>query len=161
MLELVVAMTMMATLSTATMVLLRTSQSAWNRHQSDATRRQNAVAAARHLVRQIRQAASVAAISAATDPSGTLSIERNDGTIYVWDHDSGVDQVLYGQDTATQILADSITALSFTGYRADGTTATVNPESIFSVRFVISYELERPSGPVTEQITSQAWLRGW
>lgn len=161
MLELVVAMTIMATLSTATMVLLRTSQTAWNRHQADYARRQNAVAAARHLVRKIRQAAAVAAISPAADPSGSLSIERGDGAIYVWDHDSVADEILYGQNTATDPLADSITALSFTGYKADGTTTTVAPESIYSVRFQISYELERAAGPTVEQITGQAWLRRW
>ena len=161
MLELVVAMTMMATLSTPTRVLLRTSQSAWSRHQADYARRLNAVAAARQMVRQIRQAASVTAISAATDVSGTLSIERSNGDIYVWDHDNGADQVLFGQNTATDPLADSITALSFTGYKADGTTATVAPELIYSVRCELSYEVERPSGPATEQITTQAWLRRW
>lgn len=160
-LELVITMAMTAALTTASITLLRTSQTAWNRHHNDQQRRQNAAAVLRHMVRRVRQATAVTAITAATDASGSLSTMRVDGTTLVWDHDNVGNQVMYGETTATSLLARDVTAMTFVGYKVDGVTQTVDTALIHSVRCTVAYSVERPTGPATEQISCVAWLRSW
>ena len=160
-LELVITMAMTAALTTASVTLLRTSQTAWNRHHSDQQRRQNAAAVLRHVVRRVRQATVITAISAAADASGSLSAMRVDGTTLVWDHDNGSNQVLYGETTATSLLARDITAMTFVGYKVDGLTPTTDVGLIHSIRCTVAFPVERPSGPATEQTSCLAWLRSW
>ena len=160
-LELVVAMTMMAALTAASVVLIRTSQSAWNRHRSDYQRRNAAAATLRHITRQVRQATAVAAISGPTDNSGELTIHWFDGSMRVWDHDDSTDKVWYGVSTASELLAENITALTFTGLKADGTTPTVEAGLIHSVRCELEFEVDRSTGTATERIATEAWIRSW
>ncbi|MEQ8211071.1 MAG: prepilin-type N-terminal cleavage/methylation domain-containing protein [Lacipirellulaceae bacterium] len=160
-LELSIAMAMMAALSAASMVLLRTSQNAWNRHRDDHERSQSASAALRHIVRNARQSVAVTAITSPTNNSGSLSLQRSDGAILVWNHDGVNDQVNYGITTASSLLSNYITALTFTGYKADGISTTEDVDLIHIVECTVTYELDRPTGTTAKQLTSRAWLRSW
>src|SRR5262245_50211786 len=119
-LELMVTTAMLAVLSTATMALVRTTYSAWNRHEEDQVTRQSGIAVLRHIMRHVRQATAVMAISGASDNSGTLSVLTASGQTLVWDHDAATKRVLFGVTTANQVLATGVEKLNIVGYRTDG-----------------------------------------
>lgn len=160
-LELMVTTAMLAVLTTATMVLVRTSYSAWNRHEEDQETRQAGIAVLRHIVRHVRQATAVSAISSASDNSGSLSVLTPSGQTLVWDHDSGTKRVLFGVTTADQVLATGIEELNFVGLRTDGTTASTDVGLIHSVKATTEIQLERPNGVEPVAASCQAWLRAW
>ena len=160
-LELTVTTGMLALIATSSMVLVRTSYTAWNRHEDDHAQRQAGLAVLRHITRQARQARSVVAISAATDNSGTLSLLTTDGQLQVWDHDAVTKEVRFGIDTATDVLATGIEELTFVGLKVNGWEQTMQPGWIHSVQATTKVNLTRPSG--TDVVTSscQAWIRAW
>ena len=159
-LELVIATTLLASVVTAVSFVMRTSRAAWMAHEADFVRLESAHATVRHIVRKARQASSVAAISTATDTSGSLSLLMSDGSTIVWDHNDSTDQVNYGITTASDLLSEQITALKFVGYKADGTTATTDAAEIQSVRIEATTQLPRDSGG-TRKVASWAWIRSW
>ena len=160
-LELMVSTAMLAMLSTACMMLVRTSYTAWSRHEDDHAQRHQSLAVLRHIARQARQAKAVMAVSTSTDTSGTLTLLTVDDKLLVWDHNASTKEVLFGVTTATDVLATGIEELSFVGIKADGTTPTIEPGVIHSVLCTSKINLSRPSG--TEVVTNscRAWLRAW
>ena len=160
-LELIVASAMLATVVAATSTVLRGAHSTWADHEGDQVRLESAHATMRHLVRQVRQAQAVSAISIATDNSGSLSVLMPSGETHAWDHDSGIDTVLFDTDgSADQPLAEHITGLKFVAYQADLTTATTTPDEIRAIRCTVTTELDREVGSTVE-INSWVWLRSW
>jgi hypothetical protein len=123
--------------------------------------RRAAIAGMQHMCRRIRQATQVTAISAAADTSGYLTLQMPDGTNALWDHNGGASQMLYGTVTASNLLAEGITQASFIGLTANGLLTTTDVTKIHAVLCTLRYNLNRPSGSVTEMITCVAWLRAW
>ncbi len=160
-LELIVSTAMLAALSSSCMVIVRTSYTAWGRHEKDHSQRQASLAVLKHIVRQTRQAKSVMAISSASDISGSLSLLGTNGDILVWEHDAGSKEVLFGVGTATHVLATGIEELNFIGYRANGTTQTIDVGLIHSVRCSTQVNIARPSSTDSIKTSCQAWLRAW
>lgn len=160
-LELMVTTTMLALLTTASMTLVRTSYSAWNRHSKEQETRQAGIAVLRHIVREARQATSVVAISDPSDTSGSLSLMNAAGETLVWDHDSVNKRVLFGKGTATEVLATGINELEFSGLITDGVGTTLDVGIIHSIKASTMVTLNK--GTTTENVTSscQAWLRAW
>jgi hypothetical protein len=157
----IAATAIMATLTTASFALVRTANDAWRRHRDDSTQRAQATAALQHVVRRIRQATQVTAISASADMSGYLTLQMADGSSALWDHNGGTSEMLYGTTTASNLLAEGITAANFVGLTANGLATTTEPAKIHAVRCLVSYNLNRPSGPVAESVSCLAWLRAW
>lgn len=160
-LELMVATAMLATLSVACMTLVRTSYTAWLRHETDHESRQQGIAVLRHIVRQVRQAQSVVAISDPSETSGNLALLMKSGDIYVWQHNASTKQVLFGVDTANDLLATGVDQLSFLGIRADGYSTTTDPSLVHSVIATTKVNVVRPGGNETVTTTCQGWLRSW
>lgn len=160
-LELIVTTTMLATLTASCMVIMRTSYTAWNRHEDDHALRGSGLAVLKHIVRETRQARAVTAISLASDDSGKLTLLDADGNVLVWEHNAGTKQVLFGETTATHVLATDIEELNFVGIKADGTTATTDPGLIHSVQCTTKVNIPRPSGTETVTTSNRAWLRAW
>lgn len=159
-LELMVTTAMLAALTASCMVLMRTSYTAWNRHEDDHSQRESGIAVLRHITRQARQMRSVMAISAPADNSGSLSLLSTDGRLLVWEHNSGTKQILFGENTATNVLATGIEELTFVGKNINDVTVTA-PGLIHSIDCTTKVNITKPSG--TETITSscRAWLRAW
>jgi hypothetical protein len=155
------ATAIMATLATASFTLLRTSNNAWRRHRDDTAARREAVAAMQHITRRIRQAVRVTAISAASDPSGALTLLMTGNTTAMWDHNSGTNQILYGASSPTNLLTAGISELTFVGLKANGSTTTTETDLIHALRITIKYTVTRPSGSVTETLSATSWLRAW
>ena len=160
-LELTVTVAILAMVSTATMGLVRTSYTAWNRHDDDQTQRREALALLKHLSRHIRQARAVLDISASSDTSGNLSLLMSDGATYVWEHNSVNKEVTFGIGTASSLLATGIEELSFQGLGADGTTEVTDVGLVHSVTPTVSFDLVRPASTDTETNSCRAWLRSW
>jgi prepilin-type N-terminal cleavage/methylation domain-containing protein len=159
-LELVISCSMLAVLMVAVGGVLRTSRQAWEAHESDYTRLDALHSTVRHIVRYVRQADAVSEISLASDTSGRLGLVLVDGSTVVWDHDSSTSKVNYGVTTPTNLLADNITTLKFTGYKADGVTTTTTPGLVQNILIEASVTLSRESG-ATKTISSWAWIRSW
>ena len=94
-------------------------------------------------MRQCRQAKGVTAISASTDTAGSLAVTLADGSTAVWARNAGADEVNFGIGAATDLLAEYIEELTFTGYEADGVTTTATPADIRSVNCRVRVELPR------------------
>jgi hypothetical protein len=159
-LEVLIASAMLATIVTSVSVVIRSSHTAWLTRESDYTQAESAHAVTRHLLRQIRQAEGVLAVTAASDTDGSLSLLMPSGETYVWARDSGADEVLFGVDSADDLLAEYITELSFTCYTADGVTATTNVEQIQAIQCTVAYELAQGASG-TREVTCWGWVRSW
>ena len=159
--EMIAATAIMATLTVASFTLVRTANSAWLRHRDDSNSRREATAAMIHIVRRIRQASRVTAITPAADAAGSLTLLMAGSATVVWSRNAGTNQVLYGTSTPTSLLATGITELSFVGLKANGSTPTTQTDLIHAVKCTIKYTVARPSGAVTETMSSLAWLRAW
>ena len=159
-LELVIASSMMAVLLTAATVVLRTSRQAWEAHEGDYTRLEGLHATLRHMVRQIRQADAVTAITPAGDNSGALTLAMPDGSTVAWDHDGATSTVRCGVTTADQLLSTNITGLNIVGYKPDGVTATTVPSEIQNLKVSVTVQLPRETN-ATRTYSSWAWIRSW
>ena len=123
-------------------------------------RAESAHAVLRHIVRDLRQATAVTAVTPTTDTSGSLSVQMATGEIHVWDHDSGTGNVLYGVTTATALLADNIDTLTFYAYEADGATLTTTPGDIQMVRCVATITMPYGGG-TSRTVSCTGWVRSW
>lgn len=159
-LELVIASAMMAMLLTAVSLVLRTGRQAWEAHEADYTRLEGLHATLRHMVRQVRQSDSVAAISAANSNSGFLTLVMPDGSTVAWQHDSSSNSVKCGVTTADQLLSNNITGLNIVGYKPDGVTTTTVPSEIQSLKISVTVQLPRETN-ATRTYSSKAWIRSW
>ena len=159
-LELVIASAMMATLLTAVTLVLRSGRQAWEAHEADYTRLEALHATLRHIVRQVRQADAVTAISAASDNSGALTLLMPDGSKFAWDHDATTSTMKCGVTTADQLLANNITGLTVVGYKPDGVTATTVPTEIQCLKISVTVQLPRETN-ATRTYSSWAWIRSW
>jgi hypothetical protein len=159
-LELMLATAMLTTVLTAVSVLVRGTYNVWNAHEGDLERIEALHAAVRHLVRNMRQASSVAAITAKTNTAGSLSLVMTNGQTWVWSRNSGTNQVLFGVTTATNLLAENITELSFTAYEADGTTETTTVADIQLIKVTAKTVLPRDAN-TNRTVTCFGWVRAW
>lgn len=157
-LELLVTVTIMATLMTSVFVVLGTGRSAWEANDTDQTRLETAHAVMRHIVRHVRQSDGATAISTSSDTSGTLSVRMPSSQVYVWDHSAA--QVSFGVDTASDLLGENITELNFVGYEADGITTTTTADEIQSILVTVTVSLPRSAG-ATKIVQSWVWMRSW
>lgn len=159
--ELSVTVAILATVSAATMALVRTSYTAWSRHDDDQAQRREASALQRHITRHIRQSLAVMDISDSSETSGNLSLLMSTGDTYVWEHDTASNEVRFGIGSASSLLATGIEELSFRGFNADGTTETTEVGLIHAIELTSKYNLDRPSGLEANTNSCQAWLRSW
>ena len=157
-LEMVIASSMLALVLTSISVVMRSGRGAWEAHEADFIRIQAAHATVRHLVRNVRQADEVVAVSASTDNSGSISLLMQDGDTLVWDHDSGTNQVNFGVTSATNLLAPDITGLRFEGFEADGVTPTT--VDVQCLRIEVTFDLPVATNP-QRTVSSWAWVRTW
>jgi prepilin-type N-terminal cleavage/methylation domain-containing protein len=159
-LELIIASALLTTVVAGVGVVLRGMHLAWLAHEEDSKRSQAAHATLRHIVRQCRQATAVTAITASGDTAGSLSVTLSNGSTVVWARDAGTSEVNFGTGAATDLLAEFITELTFTGYEGDGVTATTTPAEIRSVQCQVRVDLPRETAG-TRYVDSRVWLRSW
>jgi prepilin-type N-terminal cleavage/methylation domain-containing protein len=159
-LEMMVATAIMATLLTSVVVMLRSGYAVWNAQEQDIAVASSGNAVLRHVVRELRQATAVTAISAPASTTGSLTFLTSSGATRSWSYNSGQSQVLFNNGTATQVLAPAINGLTFVGYEADGVTQTTVVDDIQVVRCSVTVTLTQGGGTV-RTIACRAWLRSW
>lgn len=159
--EVIAATAIMAALTTSSFALVRTAHQAWSRHRDDSLQRQAAIATLQHVMRRVRQATAVTAISAASDASGSLTLQMADGSAAMWDHDATASAARFGTTSPNGVLAEGITEMRFTGMTANGLATTTDVAKIHLVSCSVKYALSRPTGATTETVSCMAWLRAW
>lgn len=159
-LEVVIATSMLAMVMGAVSMILRTSRQAWEAHEADYTRIEAAHATLRHLVREVRQADAVTAISLATDNSGQLGLLMPTGVTRLWDHDDSTNTVNFTATSGSGMLAADITGLRLTGLRADGTTPTTVADEVQFLKIDVTIQLPREVNGA-RVVSSHVWLRSW
>ena len=159
-LELMLATAMMTTVLTSLSVLVRGSFQAWREHESDLVSIESAHGTLRHILRKVRQAESVSAITAKTNSAGSLSLLMPDGSTVVWARNAATNEVNYGVSSASNLLSEGIEALRFTGYEADGATEATDPAEIHAVFMEAVVSLDRDSSP-TRTVSCWGWIRSW
>ena len=90
---------------------------------------------------------------------GSLSFTTSTGATCTWARNASSD-VYFNNGTSNQLLAKSINSLTFTGYKADGVTATTTVADIQVVQCQVQITLPRGAG-VTRTLTTRAWIRSW
>jgi hypothetical protein len=155
-----IATTIMATLMTSVVVVMRSGYAVWNAQAADIDALENAYAVLRHFVQQMRQADSVTAISAPSDTTGDLSFLTAAGAIRSWSHDGAQKEISFNNGVSSGLLAKSIDTLTFTGYEADGATETTVVDDIQVVKCAVQVTLPQGAG-VTRTVSCQAWIRSW
>ena len=159
-LEMMAATAIMATLTASVVVVMRSGYAVWNAQEADIDVLENGYGVLRHFVTpnaagdgrhrdfRLRQHARAACRS----PLST-------GATRTWTRNASSD-VYFNNGTSNQLLAKSINSLTFTGYKADGVTATTTVADIQVVQCQVQITLPRGAG-VTRTLTTRAWIRSW
>jgi type II secretory pathway pseudopilin PulG len=155
--ELVAATAIMAMVMTSVVVLVSSGYGVWNAFEQDIDVNENAYGVLRHVVRQLRQADAITAISAPADTSGYLSFTTSSGATNTWTHNAS--QVFFNNGSGDQLLAPSIDELTFVGYDAAGNPTTV-PEDIQRVQCTVQVTLSQDGG-TPKTVSTSAWIRSW
>jgi hypothetical protein len=153
------ATAIMSTVTAAVVVVMNTGFSAWKAQEADIDVLENGYGVLRHVARQLRQSTNISAITAASNTTGSLSFTMATGAACMIARNSSSD-VYYNNGTGNQLLAKSIDSMTFTGYKADGVTATTTLSDIQVVQCQVQITLPRGAG-VTRTLTTRAWLRSW
>jgi prepilin-type N-terminal cleavage/methylation domain-containing protein len=159
-LELIIASALLTVVVAGVGVVLRGMHVAWQAHDGDVKRIQAAHATLRHIVRQCRQGTAVTALTASGNTAGSLSLTLSDGSTAVWARNAATNEVNFGIGAASDLLAEHITELTFTGYEADGVTPTTTPADVRSVKCRVRVDLPRDTNGA-RYVSSRVWLRSW
>ncbi|QDV44230.1 hypothetical protein Enr13x_40920 [Stieleria neptunia] len=163
MLELVIAGSMLAGVMTGLSLVMRTARQSWETIDSEYAVLQQAHATSRHFVRAAREAVGVAAISA---DGNAITLKQPDDQTATWQWypsrggQLGVVTFRDSSNPSESMLAQQIDDLSFTGFAADGVTATNDPDAIHVIQVAATVTLPRSAVP---QRTTQCkvWIRSW
>lgn len=159
-LEMTAATAIMATVMVSCVVLVRTGYSAWTTYEEDVDVSEGAYAVLRHFVRELRQAEAVTAISNPSNMSGSLSIQKADGSTATWSHNPGFNSVYLNDGSGDQLLAWKVDELNFVGYQADGVTTTTTVDEIQAVRCLVTVTMPGGGG-VSRSVSCRGWIRSW
>ena len=158
-LEMMAATAIMATVTASVVVVMRSAYAVWNAQEADIDVLENGYGVLRHFVTQMRQATSISSITAASNTQGSLSFTTFAGTTRTWARNASSD-VYFNNGTSNQLLAKNINSMTFTGYKADGVTATTTVTDIQVVMCQVQITLPRGAG-VTRTLSTRAWVRAW
>jgi type II secretory pathway pseudopilin PulG len=158
-LEMMAATAIMATVTASVVVVMNTGFAVWTANEADIDVLENGYGVLRHFVRQMRQATAITAITAAGNTQGSLSFTTAAGATCTWARNASSD-VYFNNGTSNQLLAKGITSLTFTGYKADGVTASTTVGEIQVIQCQAQVTLPRGGG-VTRTLTTRAWVRTW
>ena len=158
-LEMMAATAIMATITASVVVVMRSGYAVWNAQEADIDILENGYGVLRHFVTQMRQASTVSTITASNNTLGSLSFTTPTGTTRTWTRNASND-VYFNNGSSNQLLAKNINSLMFTGYKADGITATTTIAEIQVVQCQVQITLPRGAG-VTRTLTTRAWIRTW
>jgi hypothetical protein len=155
-----IATTIMATLMASVVVVMRSGYAVWNAQEDDLDVLENGYGVLRHFSQQLRQATSVATITDPSNTSGSLAVVAASGATKTWTHNAGQKEITFNNGTSSGLLAKNINSVTYTGYKADGTTQTTTVADIQVVKCSVQVTLPRGAG-VTRTVSTRAWIRSW
>jgi prepilin-type N-terminal cleavage/methylation domain-containing protein len=158
-LEMMAATAIMAMITASVVVVMRSGYSVWNAQEADIDVLENGYGVLRHFVTQMRQGTAVTAITASNNTLGSLSFTTPTPVTRTWTR-NGSNDVYFNNGTSNQLLAKGINSLTFTGYKADGVTATTTVGEIQVVQCQVQITLPRGAG-ITRTLSTRAWVRAW
>lgn len=153
------ATAIMAMLTASVVVVMRSGYAVWNAQEADIDVLENGYGVLRHFVQQMRQGTAVTAITASSNTAGSLSFTTSTGVTRTWTR-NGTSDVYFNNGTSNQLLAKGINSLTFTGYKADGITATTTVSDIQVIQCQLQVTLPRGAG-ITRTLSCRAWIRSW
>jgi len=116
---------------------------------------QNARVVLERIVRRIRPAKQIVAITPEAEPAGSITIRDFDEVNYVFALQGT--EVYYGIDAATDLLATAVQSLRFQGYSSEGPRPPEEPAGIEAVQISISTAI--PGTLKTIDLTTRVRLR--
>lgn len=163
-LELIVAMSLLTVVMTATSSVLRTSRQVWEAHEADLTRLQTAHALVRHIVREAREAREVVAVDADRPIGARLTVRLPDGDELTWRHDGSASRVLFARSSVSpspEVVAEQIDSLEFRPALIDGSAYQPSRvDRIQELTVLAGTTLPRET-PVTRSAVASVWLRAF
>ncbi len=159
-LELITAAAVCSSLMTASLVVVRSSHGAWQAHEAEAEAADQVYSVLRHVVRTLRQAQAVNAITGPADNAGELVVTTAAGDQVAYSlTGSGVVEYWHTGATINTKLAHGLTGLTFQGLATDGVSDAATPEDVQAVRILAAYNSGFGDGNRT--VTCIAWMRSW
>jgi prepilin-type N-terminal cleavage/methylation domain-containing protein len=162
--ELIVAMTLLSVVMTATATVLRSARISWEAHESDMKRIRSAHALVRQIVRQVRDADEVLEITVGRSANTVLRIRMSDGDELEWRHDAVQKSVSFQQRSVSSqasVVAEYIDGLLLEPLRVDGEThSAVEKDRVQGVTVSVEVTLPRASGS-TRRAVASSWIRAF
>ena len=156
-LEAVLAMTILTTISLLGAEALRTTWQSWDIQDKRSEQLQHLEGALSHITRQLRTARNVVLVTPSTDNSGAIHITLPDTTVVEWNHDEITNEINYTANLSTSLLAAGIDELKFECYEIDGTTLTTNVPDIRTIRTTVTVIIPVQNTPYS--LSTTVWLR--
>lgn len=156
-LEVMVALSISAVLMASSMVILRSSYTAWQVHEADLNVAASGNAILRNIVQTVRQAEAIVSPDSGGSSTSTLTILRADSSTITWAL-SGSEVTHQINSDSAQPLAGGVTGLAFNAYLADGTTLASTADEVHAIHCEVT--TNKPSGG-TRTVSSFVWMRSW
>lgn len=121
-LEMIIAMSLLSVVMGAVTTVLRTGSQALEASEVDLSMTRTAHATVRHIVRQVREASDVIAVTSGENTNSRLEVRLSDGDRLIWEHDAPTRQVFFTQTSVSpqaSLLATDIEQLIFHAGQVD------------------------------------------
>jgi len=156
--EMVIAMTIMAIVFAAILPQFRAIQNSWDSKQAAAETLQNSRVLMEHLYRNLSKAVKITVVSDSAETNGYIEFQDNDANSFRYDINGATSYVEFGPVGNLADLAGPVSQLQFTCYDAcdlDTPITDVNP-----IRCVkVETTLINPGPGPDKAFTTQAYLR--
>lgn len=161
-LEMIISMTLLSIVMSASTVALRTGRQAWEAHETDSIRTRTAHACVRHIVRAAREASEIVSVTTGVPTNTRLVVKLNDGDTLAWEHDAARKQILFTQSSVSSspsVIANDIETLEFRPFRIDGRRFRASLiDRVQQLEVSVGVTLPREI-PVTRRAEGTVWLR--
>lgn len=161
-LEMVISMTLLSVVMSASTVALRTGRQAWEAHETDSVRVRTAHACIRHIVRATREASEIVSVTMSAPTGSRLVVRLTDGDTLTWEHDPSRKRILFTQSSVSaspSIIASNIETLEFRPSRIDGGRFRADMmDRVQQLEISVGVTLPRET-PVTRSAVGTVWLR--
>lgn len=156
-LEAVLAMTILTTISLLGAEALRTTWQSWDIQDKRSEQLQHLEGALSHITRHLRTARNIVAIPSPTDESAKWKVTLPDSTIAEWNHRDADKKIDYKVNAVNYLLATNIDKLKFECYETDGITLTTNLPDIRMIRITATVIIPDQNTPYS--LSTTVWLR--
>lgn len=156
-LEAMLAMTILTTISLLGAEALRTTWQSWDIQDRRSEQLQHLEGALSHITRHLRAARNIVEVPSPMDESAKWKVTLSDSTIAEWNHRDAGKKIDYKIDAVNYLLAANIDKLKMECYEIDGTTLTTNLSNIRMIRITATVIIPEVNTPYS--LSTTVWLR--